>query len=204
LRERHPKKNVCFLDANFAAEDEVEARFATLIVEARKQKNVTMLFEEKLSVINKLDALYKSKLGLEYMLRAFDQQDPKMVQNVKDQVQRTEKEIELYSKIRETLNDSIRELEADLKIDEKQTPELPIPKSSSRIAFSLFNYNAVEPNHLPLKKGDRIELLDCTDDDWWFGRLATGAEGIHSFPNFTYRLLPKILCSRNQRNRPTI
>jgi hypothetical protein len=48
-----------------------------------------------------------------------------------------------------------------------------------RIVIALYNYNAREETDVSFVKGDRMEVLDDTESDWWrVQHLTTRAEGL--------------------------
>lgn len=42
-----------------------------------------------------------------------------------------------------------------------------LPASHRRIVVALYNYNAREDTDVSFVKGDRMEVLDDTESDWW-------------------------------------
>jgi tyrosine-protein kinase Src len=42
-----------------------------------------------------------------------------------------------------------------------------LPTSHRRIVVALYNYNAREDTDVSFVKGDRMEVLDDTESDWW-------------------------------------
>lgn len=48
-----------------------------------------------------------------------------------------------------------------------------------RIVVALYNYNAREETDVSFMKGDRMEVLDDTESDWWrVVHLSTRQEGL--------------------------
>lgn len=46
-------------------------------------------------------------------------------------------------------------------------PIVGLPTSHRRIVVALYNYNAREDTDVSFVKGDRMEVLDDTESDWW-------------------------------------
>lgn len=46
-----------------------------------------------------------------------------------------------------------------------------------RRAKVLYDFEASESNELALRAGERVEVLDDTDSNWWKGRNAQGSQG---------------------------
>lgn len=44
---------------------------------------------------------------------------------------------------------------------------LALPSSHRRIVVALYNYNAREETDVSFVKGDRMEVIDDTESDWW-------------------------------------
>lgn len=42
-----------------------------------------------------------------------------------------------------------------------------LPANHRRIVVALYNYNAREDTDVSFVKGDRMEVLDDTESDWW-------------------------------------
>lgn len=64
------------------------------------------------------------------------------------------------------------------QIPELSTPTRPqIPRR--KIVVGLYSYRARERTDLSFKKGDRMEVIDDSEPDWWKVRdLVTGREGL--------------------------
>ncbi|ANZ75183.1 BA75_02214T0 [Komagataella pastoris] len=65
----------------------------------------------------------------------------------------------------------------------KPVPPPPAPRSQSpkrKIVVAEYDYDAAEDNELTFKEGDKIEVLDQPDDDWWLGQVG-GQKGL--FPS---------------------
>lgn len=45
--------------------------------------------------------------------------------------------------------------------------DVGLPTSHRRIVVALYNYNAREDTDVSFVKGDRMEVLDDTESDWW-------------------------------------
>lgn len=59
-------------------------------------------------------------------------------------------------------------------------------RASSMQVKALYNFTAEEDDELGFSAGDVIEVLDCSDESWWKGRLR-GKSGL--FPaNYTTQL----------------
>lgn len=48
-----------------------------------------------------------------------------------------------------------------------QSFNVGLPTSHRRIVIALYNYNAREDTDVSFVKGDRMEVLDDTESDWW-------------------------------------
>ncbi|KAI0461142.1 hypothetical protein LJB42_001157 [Komagataella kurtzmanii] len=67
--------------------------------------------------------------------------------------------------------------------NKKPVPPPPAPRSQSpkrKIVVAEYDYDAAEDNELTFKEGDKIEVLDQPDDDWWLGQVG-GQKGL--FPS---------------------
>lgn len=60
----------------------------------------------------------------------------------------------------------------------RQTPTRP-PLQRGRIVVALYNYTARDVSDVSFKKGDRMEVIDDSDGDWWtVVHLAKREEGL--------------------------
>jgi len=60
-----------------------------------------------------------------------------------------------------------------------RTPATPFPQQRSRVVVAMYNYQAREVTDVSFTKGDRMEVLDDSESDWWRVRhLQTGEEGL--------------------------
>lgn len=52
-------------------------------------------------------------------------------------------------------------------------------RATRRVVVALYNYNAREDTDVSFVKGDRMEIIDDTESDWWrVIHLETGQEGL--------------------------
>ncbi len=61
-----------------------------------------------------------------------------------------------------------------------QTLSLPTPhqQSAASIFVALYDYDARISEDLSFKKGERLQIINTADGDWWFARsLTTNQEG---------------------------
>ncbi|KAM4698772.1 GRB2-related adapter protein [Rhinophrynus dorsalis] len=60
-------------------------------------------------------------------------------------------------------------------------------KKKVRFVQAQFDFNAGKPTELSFKRGDIIEVLDCSDSNWWTGRIS-GKIGMfpHNYVNQIY------------------
>lgn len=60
----------------------------------------------------------------------------------------------------------------------RQTPTRP-PYNRGRIVVALYNYNARDATDVSFRKGDRMEIIDESDGDWWTViHLTTNHQGL--------------------------
>lgn len=56
------------------------------------------------------------------------------------------------------------------------------PQANAEVVEAMYEYQQRDPTDLPLRKGQRIEVLEKLNNDWWRGRdMGNGTEGI--FPS---------------------
>jgi len=55
-------------------------------------------------------------------------------------------------------------------------PPPAAPGGPKKMARVLFDFPPENPRELALKAGDMVEIMQV-DEEWWYGVLATGAEG---------------------------
>lgn len=61
-------------------------------------------------------------------------------------------------------------------------PVEPPQSNNKEVVEAMYEYQQRDPTDLPLRKGQRIEVLEKLNNDWWRGRdVANGSEGI--FPS---------------------
>lgn len=53
-----------------------------------------------------------------------------------------------------------------------------LPASHRRIVVALYNYNAREDTDVSFVKGDRMEVLDDTESDWWRVIVSTNCKSV--------------------------
>jgi len=51
-------------------------------------------------------------------------------------------------------------------------PTIP-PRPSLQVATALYDYAATQPDELSIRAGDKIEILEKIDANWWKGRIGT-------------------------------
>ena len=57
-------------------------------------------------------------------------------------------------------------------------PSIPGPSPGVTIFVALYDYDARISEDLSFKKGERLQVINTADGDWWYARsLATNAEG---------------------------
>lgn len=56
-------------------------------------------------------------------------------------------------------------------------------------ARALYDYTTTQPDELPLRRGDVLEILDKEDDPWWTARNGSGKLGLIP-KNYVNEILP--------------
>ncbi|XP_064481076.1 tyrosine-protein kinase SRK2-like isoform X1 [Ornithodoros turicata] len=70
------------------------------------------------------------------------------------------------------------------QVQDDELPDQPPSSPSAKIAVALYPYNARDVNDLSFQKGDRLQVNNDTDPDWWFAKHLTTQETGHVPSNY--------------------